>query len=301
MSSIPRQLATFAAVLAVLYAGGWIAGSITGPTGHGGGDEMHQTAQTHEASKGDLGGHHQAGAEAAAGLATADGGLRLVLGRGEFPVGQSQSIDFRIEGEDGQAVRDFDVEHDKRMHLIVVRRDLTGFQHLHPTIGSDGTWSTPIRFADAGTYRVFADFKTAGRSRTLGTDVSVPGDFNSQPLPAPATTATTGDGYEVNLAKAGGETRFTVQRNGETVDDLEPYLGARGHLVALREGDLAFLHVHPTSAETEGRDIRFAVEYPSEGRYRLFLQFKHDGAVHTAAFTEHTGSSAQGASHDHGD
>ena len=60
--------------------------------------------------------------------------------------------------------------------------------------------------------------------------------------------------------------------------DIEPYLGARGHLVALREGDLAFLHVHPESEASEGSDIRFAVEYPSEGRYRLFLQFKLDGA-----------------------
>ena len=60
----------------------------------------------------------------------------------------------------------------------------------------------------------------------------------------------------------------------------EPYLGAGGHLVALREGDLAFLHVHPTG---DGPD--FEVEFPTPGRYRLFLQFKHEGRVHTAAFT----------------
>jgi hypothetical protein len=301
MSSIPRQLATFAAVLAVLYAGGWIAGSIIGPTGHGGGEEMHQTAQTHEASTDDMGAHGEGAAMAPAGLGVTEGGLRLVVARSEFALGRSQSIEFRIDGQNGQAVSDFDVEHDKRMHLIVISRDLTGFQHLHPTMGPDGTWSTPIRFADASSYRVFADFKTAGQSHTLGTDVSVPGTFDPQPLPAPATTATTDNGYEVAMTKADGETRFTVQRNGQAIEDIEPYLGARGHLVALREGDLAFLHVHPTSAESEGRDIRFQVEYPSDGRYRLFLQFKHDGAVHTAAFTEYTGSSAQGASHDHSD
>ena len=261
---------------------------------------MHRTAQAHEASAGDLGGHHQAGAQAPAGLTTTHDGLRLVLDRDDFARDRAQAIELRIEGEDGHAVRDFDVEHDKRMHLIVVRRDLTGFQHLHPTMRSDGTWSTPIRFADAGTYRVFADFKTAGRSHTLGADVSVPGPFRPRDLPAPATTATTDDGYEVTMTKAGGETRFTMERNGRPVDDIEPYLGARGHLVALRDGDLAFLHVHPTSAEREGRDVRFEVAYPSDGRYRLFLQFKHAGAVHTAAFTEHAGSAAQGAAHHHG-
>ena len=61
---------------------------------------------------------------------------------------------------------------------------------------------------------------------------------------------------------------------------VEPYLGANGHLVALREGDLAFLHVHPT----EG--VQFESTFPTVGRYRLFLQFKHEGRVHTAAFTQ---------------
>lgn len=85
--------------------------------------------------------------------------------------------------------------------------------------------------------------------------------------------------------------------DGRNLDDIEPYLGARGHLVALREGDLAYLHVHPESDATEGRDIRFAVEYPSAGRYRLFLQFKHEGRVHTAAFTRERGE--PGDAHGH--
>ena len=61
-------------------------------------------------------------------------------------------------------VRDFDVEHTKRMHVIVVRRDMTGFQHLHPTQRADGTWSVPVTLPDAGTYRVFADFSVGRRA-----------------------------------------------------------------------------------------------------------------------------------------
>jgi hypothetical protein len=80
-----------------------------------------------------------------------------------------------------------------------------------------------------------------------------------------------------------------VSKDGREVTDIEPYLGARGHLVALREGDLAFLHVHPEDAATAGAGINFGVEYPSRGAYRLFLQFKHDGAVRTVAFTEEVG------------
>ena len=62
---------------------------------------------------------------------------------------------------------------------------------------------------------------------------------------------------------------------------MEDYLGAKGHLVALREGDLAFLHVHPDADR-----LGFMAEFPTAGAYRLFLQFKTGGRVHTAAFTQ---------------
>jgi len=81
------------------------------------------------------------------------------------------------------------------------------------------------------------------------------------------------------------ELRFTVTRDGQPVE-TEPYLGAGGHLVALREGDLAFLHVHPTE---QGDVIGFGAKFPSEGRYRLFLQFKVAGRVQTVAFTQEVG------------
>ncbi len=138
----------------------------------------------------------------------------------------------------------------------------------------------------------------------------MPGAADSQPLGAPSPTATTDDGYEVELsgadAVAGEESEltFAVSRDGEPVE-VEPYLGANGHLVALREGDLAYLHVHPIEAggdhgsEPEhgaepahagaGEPIAFATEFPSDGRYGLFLQFKADGEVHTAAFTADVG------------
>ena len=53
--------------------------------------------------------------------------------------------------------------------------------------------------------------------------------------------------------------------------------------MALREGDLAYLHVHP-EGHGDGA-VSFVTEFPSEGRYRLFLQFKHEGVVQTVAFT----------------
>ena len=71
--------------------------------------------------------------------------------------------------------------------------------------------------------------------------------------------------------------------------DLQPYLGAFGHLVALRSGDLAYLHVHPDGEPGDGStkpgpDVAFGAEVPSAGDYHLYLDFKHDGVVRTAQF-----------------
>jgi hypothetical protein len=148
----------------------------------------------------------------------------------------------------------------------------------------------PLRFADSGVYRVYADFTAHGSPKTtLATDVFVAGDFEPQAIPAP-TTRVSVEGYDVVLkgspkAGAEGDLEFTVSRAGKPVD-AQPYLGADGHLVALREGDLAYLHVHPGGKPGGGGPISFMTEYPSAGRYRLFLQFKHNNKIHTAAFTQ---------------
>ncbi len=164
------------------------------------------------------------------------------------------------------------------MHLIVVRRDGTGFQHLHPRLEADGTWRTPIALPDAGAYRVYADFARGGEAHTLAADLTVDGEAEYAPFPRPSTIDTT-DGYKVELTPNGHALDFTISKEGEPVT-TEPYLGAGGHLVALREGDLAFLHVHP-----DGDGPSFEADLDPDSRYHLYLQFKHGGEVHTAEFT----------------
>src|SRR5918994_589833 len=61
------------------------------------------------------------------GLAAADDGLRLIADIDTQQLGIETPYRFRIVDEDGP-VTAFDVEHTKRMHLIVVRRDFVGFQ-----------------------------------------------------------------------------------------------------------------------------------------------------------------------------
>jgi hypothetical protein len=279
------RVVLFAGVVVLAFAGAALAGSAIDPDVD---REKESSAHSADGEEGkEMKSHSTAQQDEVKGLAQSEGGLRLVVD--DDHVATERRLSFRIVDGAGDTVRDFDVEHDRRMHLIVVRRDLSGFQHLHPKQTADGGWEVPLRLADAGTYRVFADFSTGGKGHTLGVDMNIDGPFEARGLPEPASTVVTDTGYEVRLAEKGDETRFTVFKDGSRVRDIEPYLGARGHLVALREGDLAFLHVHPESEAAEGSDIRFAVEYPSEGRYRLFLQFKIDGRVHTAAFTREVG------------
>lgn len=203
---------------------------------------------------------------------------------------------FRIVGPDGATVHSYETRHERELHLVVVGRDLLTYHHLHPQRDVDGRWSIPMPALPAGLYRAFASFAVAdGPDLTLGTDLLVPGAILPfAPLPEPASAALAHGGYIVTMtgAPAAGvatQVGFTVERDGAVLATLEPYLGAWGHLVALRAGDLAYNHVHPVDAGggTAPTTVPFMLEVPSPGDYRLFFDFAHEGAVHTAAFTVH--------------
>jgi len=167
---------------------------------------------------------------------------------------------------------------------------------VHPILGADGTWGVALTFPAAGPHRVFADFAPAGDpagALTLGADVSAAGTYTPAALPAPAPTARV-DGYTVtldgDLTVSGGMLTLAVARDDRPVTDLRPHLGAFGHLVALRRGDLGYLHVHPHGAPGDGTTpagpgITFHARAPGAGTYRLYLDFRHEGVVHTAEFT----------------
>lgn len=230
------------------------------------------------------------------GLAVSAGGYTLQASPTVLDPGRQEDFELRVLDADGREVRDLEEQHGERMHLIVVPRDLSGYQHLHPSLVEDGRWSIPLALPVAGAYRAFADFAVGGVPLTLGVDLFAPGDFRPQPLPGPAPTAGADGGYQVALEVgvlapgAGATLNFRVSREGRPVEDLEPYLGASGHLVALREGDLAYLHVHPEDEAGSGPEVAFHAAFPSAGRYRLFLQFAHEGRVRTTAFTLHVPS-----------
>ncbi|WP_305094213.1 hypothetical protein [Prescottella sp. R16] len=285
-------LIAYAGGLAVVFAAALGVGAVTG-------SPIDMTS-THTDS------HAAADPESAsgvpAGLQVSQDGYTLGEVTSPAHAGTTGTLSFRILDADGAPVREYDDLHEKQLHLIVVRSDTSQFRHVHPALGPDGTWSIDWTWPTGGTYRVFADFQATGApgQLTLGRNVDVGGDLQPAALPAPSRTATV-DGYTVtldgDLTTAGGPLTLSVDRDGTPVTDLDPYLGAYGHLVALRTGDLAYLHVHPggepgDGVTAPGPDITFHAQAPSSGTYRLFLDFRHEGTVRTAEFTVPVGPAA---------
>ena len=302
--STATRVTGFLVALAAVFAMALGVGKAVGPASEPApaAHDRHQASTAKAAAKTDTPG----------GLMVSQNGYSFSLTDRQAKPGRNVGVSFTIDGPDAKPVTEYDVEHEKRLHLIAVRRDFTGFQHVHPELGSDGVWSTDLDLT-AGQWRLFADFKAAEADAvTLGADLAVDGDYQPD---TPATEKRTAevDGYTVTVdgdLTPGSDAKLTldVSMDGTPVTDLKPYLGAYGHLVSLRAGDLAYLHVHPDGTPGDGTTqpgpkVVFYAAVPSAGTYHLFLDFRHQGKVHTAAFTVSTAGTATGGEktddHDH--
>lgn len=203
----------------------------------------------------------------------------------------------------GEPVDTYIIKHEKPLHFIVVDKKLGTFQHLHPVMKENFTWSVPVNFENSGDYRVYADFTLEEGGNEiqylLGADISVSG---SNPvnftLPEPTDKIFLDD---LSISVSGSVSSvehtmlmFTVlDKNGDAVS-FDPYLGSTGHLIAVREGDLAMSHMHNSDHNDGGHSstasmpgmLHFDTEFPSgPGRYRLFLEFVVNGERKLATFT----------------
>lgn len=238
-------------------------------------------------------GHAGHGSVPLGGLLVSQDGYTLAMKSNILRSGR-QAVVFELIGPLGKALTEYTPVHEKEVHFMAIRRDMAGFQHVHPTMDQFGTWSVDVDL-DPGDWRFFADFQPPNHAAmTLGIDASVAGVYEPRPLPEVSQIAQTGR-YTVTLqgepsAAIASELTFSIVFDGHPVTTLEPYLGAFGHLVALRSGDLAYLHVHPQGEPGDGTtrpgpEISFFATAPSAGLYRLHLDFQHEGTVRSAHFT----------------
>lgn len=235
--------------------------------------------------------------------------------------GKETNLEFSLTRLD-EPIMDYVIKHEQPVHVVVIDSQLNNYQHLHPTMGQNGVWQLPITFPAAGKYRIVADFTIQEGSDdvnyVLGTDLDVTGTAPAAFTLPQSTETVEVDGYVVTVSGSVSATEhsmvmFTITKDGVPVE-LENWLGASGHLVAIRQGDLAYAHMHPSDAshdhgsmveETPVSDgatattpdtdhamatmpgmVHFDAEFPAgSGTYRMFLQFQVGGKVSTAAFT----------------
>ena len=224
---------------------------------------------------------------------------------------------FSIIDDQGNVLKDLQTEHEKLLHLIVVRKDLNQFQHVHPDFNSTtGEFTlSNLTFPTAGDYRIFADYTPVGSQMgpdgmplnvVSHEDVTVAGSYTPQPLGSANQTQTV-DGYVVtltstpkNIVSGMDVLAFAITKNGKPITDLQDYLGALGHSVILKDGSLDYIHTHAleTPTATQNGTITFHVEFPTAGNYKAFVQFQDQGKVTTANFVipvaQGSGSSTPG-------
>lgn len=221
----------------------------------------------------------------------------------------SSKYQFAILDSDNQPIKNFDTVHEKKMHVIVVRKDLTDFQHIHPTFDQQtGIWTLDsLLLPNNGPYRIFADFtpsdakpdsKGAKSPVTIYEDVLV-GDqskYQAQKIGDTTDSKAFGD-YEVLLqtkpmvVAAGVTTTMeylfldTKKTGDQAITDLEPYLGSIGHAIVLSE-KLDFIHAHAMDDPKLNQRgiVDFMFTPAKEGKYKVFAQFKRQGQVFTTDF-----------------
>ncbi len=231
----------------------------------------------------------------------------------DVQAGAPTELTYTPRAGDGRVADELEVVHEQLSHLIVVSEDLSFFDHVHAERREDGAFALPYTFPAGGTYVLFADFvpKATGRQVVARHEVVVEGEAHAaEPLRATTGDVAAGEGLRARLQAepeplSEGPATLTLRVTGEgdqPAGDLEPYLGAGGHMVIISEDTQAFLHAHPfvegaahdgghhagAGAREEptryGPELAFHTEFPRLGHYKVWAQVKRAGEVVTFPF-----------------
>ncbi len=217
----------------------------------------------------------------------------------EPQAGSPTKLMLQIPGDDGAPIKTFDVLHTKLVHLVVVREGLDEFAHLHPEVDASGTITIEYAFPKSGKYRLFVDHQPQGKSPGLAAgELVVAGDDEPAAALVPNASNEVAVGeIKAHIAITPGDretmVRFhLVDAAGQAVGDLQPYLGAMGHLVIISADGREYVHAHPLNDAETAPDgaVEFAAHFPKPGIYKAWGQFQRDGSVFTVPFVmEHKG------------
>ncbi len=223
----------------------------------------------------------------------ADSMLMVATEPAVVKAGESVKLKLMIHDAAGAMIRDFETVHEKKLHLIIVRDGLDQFAHIHPEIDPAGNITGTHTFPTAGKYRLYADHKPAGgKPATPIAEVTVAGTAPAKPeLVANTPGRIKAEPLQADIAigkgKMAGATLITFTLSdaaGKPIGDLQPYLGAMGHLVVLSSDGMQYVHSHPTEEKSAGGVVAFEAHFPAPGIYKGWGQFQRAGKVHDVPF-----------------
>lgn len=212
---------------------------------------------------------------------------------GDVQAGTPVTLQMMIHDDSGAMVEEFEAIHEKKIHLIIVREGLDEFAHVHPELRADGSFAIEHTFPKAGKYRLYVDHKPAGQPQATATgSVGVAGDVEpAEELVPNAPGRVQGDGLAADVAiEAGAESEtlitFQVLDGDQPVTDLEPYLGAMGHLVVISANGEDYVHAHPAdeSSSAPRGEVSFEAHFMKPGLYKGWGQFQRAGQIHAIPF-----------------
>jgi hypothetical protein len=189
------------------------------------------------------------------------------------------TLALHVKGPDGERVTRYTESQGSTMHVVLVRPDLSGFQHIHVDINTDGSFVVPVD--QHGKWHIIVDAQPVGATKpiVLATNIDDEVPVETVSVPQPKDTIKVND---LTVARRGLDFVVT-SKDGSSPSGLEPYLGQPAQLIALHKDDLAYTHlqlVDPVAGSTFSFSGTLA-----RGTDRLFLEFGYRGKVVTASFT----------------
>lgn len=221
-------------------------------------------------------------------------------------------MEFALHSDTG--VPDVYLSHERYLHVVIVSEDLSVFSHIHPDEDpgfslddvAAGVLNVTYTFPKAGKYLIAVDYANQLKPEARQFRVEVSGDPPQGEQRRFQGAQRAGD-IDVELSHAlpvsGSDAtfRFTFERGGSSVTDLQPYLGAAMHVAVVKNDLSQFIHAHgevhtpgQTPPKTHvhvpppkafGPTVETHVTFPEPGTYTLIGQFKHRDTVRSVMFT----------------
>lgn len=217
----------------------------------------------------------------------------------EIKVGEKNEIILFIQDKEAKPVEvsQFEVVHQRPVHLLVIEPGLSDYHHEHPIQKATGQYAFNFTPQTACSYRMWVDVKLKGSYQSyIPVQLKGTKDCNKQ-LDKTVNLEASSQGYDFKLELEGdlktGTAVFanmSVSKDGYPVNFLEPVMGAFAHMVGFYEDYETIAHIHPMGKEpaedTErgGPSLRFHIEPEQAGYLKLFAQVQIDGKQVFAPF-----------------